>query len=297
MNQHDSFTTLQAEGLNRKHAALLLWEKAKRLGIWNPSSFDFTQDRTDWLQLNEAEQYTLQTLTAHFLAGEEAVTLDLLPLIQAVAKRGFFEDELYLTSFLWEEAKHVDFFDRIRQEVIDAKDDLHHLHGDNYRFLFYDRLPTDMGRLQEDTSIEALVKASVTYNMIVEGVLAETGYHVWYTMLKERGIMPGIVEGIQHVQRDESRHIGYAIYLLARLISEGGAPIWMLVQQEMSTLVTPALGIINDMFDDVEGKYGQMPFGLEREAFVNFGLSQFQKRFARLEKAVNQPLEAILYPG
>ena len=48
-------------------------------------------------------------LTSLFQAGEEAVTLDLLPLIRAIAQEGRIEEEMYLTTFLWEEAKHVDF--------------------------------------------------------------------------------------------------------------------------------------------------------------------------------------------
>ena len=51
-------------------------------------------------------------LTSMFQAGEEAVVLDLLPLVAVVAAEGRLEEELYLTSFLWEEAKHVETFRR-----------------------------------------------------------------------------------------------------------------------------------------------------------------------------------------
>lgn len=32
--------------------------------------------------------------------------------------------------------------------------------------------------------------------------------------------MPGLLEGITHIKRDESRHIGFGTFLLQRLISE-----------------------------------------------------------------------------
>ena len=59
-----------------------------------------------------------------FQAGEESVTLDLLPLILAIANEGRLEEEMFLTSFLWEEAKHTDFFSRFLAEVAGVTDDL-----------------------------------------------------------------------------------------------------------------------------------------------------------------------------
>lgn len=64
----------------------------------------------------------------------------------------------------------------------------------------------------------AQVVASTTYNMVVEGTLAETGYHALYEVLDGRGILPALREGVGLLQRDESRHIAYGVYLLTRLI-------------------------------------------------------------------------------
>jgi len=63
-----------------------LFEKAKRLGIWNPSDIDFSQDARDWLRLKDDERDVILRLTSLFQAGEEAVTLDLLPLVMAIAR-------------------------------------------------------------------------------------------------------------------------------------------------------------------------------------------------------------------
>jgi ribonucleoside-diphosphate reductase beta chain len=87
-----------------------LWQKAKRLGVWNPADIDFSQDVADWQNLNATERDLLLRLTGMFVAGEESVTLDLLPLIMTIAREGRLEEEMFLTTFLWEEAKHVDFF-------------------------------------------------------------------------------------------------------------------------------------------------------------------------------------------
>jgi ribonucleoside-diphosphate reductase beta chain len=40
--------------LDRESAPLRLYEKAKRLGTWNPSGIDLTRDREEWARLTEA---------------------------------------------------------------------------------------------------------------------------------------------------------------------------------------------------------------------------------------------------
>ena len=98
-----------------------LFEKAKRLGVWNPSDFDFSRDRDDWEAMDGDRREALLQLTAAFLGGEEAVTLDLLPLVLAIAREGRLEEEMFLTTFLFEEAKHMDFFSRWIREVTDGR--------------------------------------------------------------------------------------------------------------------------------------------------------------------------------
>ena len=117
---HENFVTT-TRGLNRDIPPMRLFEKAKKFGIWNPSDIDFSQDKEDWQNLQEDEKDVVLRLTSLFQAGEEAVTLDLLPLIMAIAKEGRLEEEMFLTTFLWEEAKHTDFFQRFLNEVLDIK--------------------------------------------------------------------------------------------------------------------------------------------------------------------------------
>lgn len=257
-----------------------LYEKAKRLGVWNPSDIDFRQDRADWLTLNQEEQDILLRLTAMFQAGEEAVTLDLLPLIMAIAAEGRVEEEMFLTTFLFEESKHTDFFNRFLSEVAGNVTDLSHYHGENYHSIIYQALPEALGRLMVDRSPEAQVRASVTYNVIVEGMLAETGYHAYFTVLERNDLMPGQRRGITLLKQDESRHIAYGIYLLSRLVAADDT-LWEVLEGTMNELLTPALGVIGDVFS----AYDPAPFDLQEADFVDFALDQFQKRVARLEKA------------
>lgn len=276
---HDSFVTT-THGLRRSSPPMILFEKSKRLGIWNPSELDFTQDRKDWPNLTEVERDAILMLTALFVGGEEAVTLDLLPLIHAIAQDGRVEEEIYLTAFLWEEAKHTDFFERFVTEVAGQGCDLSHYHQENYRAIFYEALPAAMEALKTDTSHAALARASATYNLVVEGIIAETGYHAYFIALDKKGILPGTRKGVSLVKRDEARHLAYGIYLLSRLMSEDPG-LWDVVQETMNELLPKVMGLIHETFT----RYEEPPFGESEETFAAFAMGQFQKRLDRLQRA------------
>ena len=285
---HLSFATTEI-GLDRSSPPLRLYEKAKKYGVWNPSDIDLTQDQHDWQALQADEKDLLWRLTAMFQAGEEAVTLDLLPLIMVIAKEGRLEEEMFLTTFLFEEAKHTDFFNRFLDEVTGKTAVLSHYHSDNYRTIFYETLPNTLQALLTDSSPTAQIKAAVTYNMIVEGVLAETGYHGYFTVLQRNNIMPGVQKGITLLKQDESRHIAYGIYLISRLVAEQ-PHLWNVVEETMNELLPTALDVVGDTFL----AYGDhIPFDLEPADFTTFALSQFQKRIDRIEKAKTATLTEV----
>lgn len=276
---HDSFITT-TRGLRRESLPMRLFEKAKRLGVWNPSDIDLTKDRLDWQKLDSQEKTVLLHLTSLFQSGEEAVTLDLLPLIQVIAQEGRLEEEIFLTSFLFEEAKHTDFFRRFLDEVIENKGNLSSFASENYRTIVYETLPKNLLALRTDASPEAQIRASVTYNLIVEGVLAETGYQAYFSILQKNNLMPGMQRGIGLLKQDESRHIAYGIFLLSRLIVEN-PQLWSVMEEEMNALLYPAIGVVGDIFSS----YDPMPFGLVIDDFTDFAMDQFTKRFTRIEKA------------
>ena len=288
MAVHEGFRTT-AGGL-RDCFPLRLYQKAKRLGVWDPATFDFTQDRRDWESLDDLQRETILSLTSLFVAGEEAVTLDLLPLVLAIAREGRIEEELYLTTFLFEEGKHTELFSRFLHEVAGSPSDLGRFHVPSYRTIFYEQLPATMERLLTDTSSEALARAAVTYNMIVEGVLAETGYHSYHESLAANGLMPALCRALVEIKRDESRHIAYGVYLLSRLVAEE-PDVWDVIEARMQELFPYALGVVTETFEQYEG--GVTPFGLELSTFADFATAQFGKRYDRISRARGKSLAEI----
>ena len=209
-----------------------LWDKGKRLH-WDPADLDFTKDAEDWQNLPMQQRLMLAGLANGFMVGEEGVTLDIMPLVFAIADEGRAEETLFLTQFAYEEAKHVDFFHRwfnamgcdpLEMQQIQRKRAIENgmqVQDEERRGgLFEAILPRVMRRLLTDRSPEAFLEASVTYNQFIEGCLAIAGYRMWKQMFDNFGVMPGLREGLGHIQDDERRHIAYGTYLCRRIIAE-----------------------------------------------------------------------------
>ena len=285
MASRTEYLSISRRGIDFESVPMRLFQKSKKLGTWDPMSFDLAQDRRDWEALPELRREDLLGTTTLFQAGEEAVTLDLLPLVLAVARQGRLEEEIYLTSFLWEEAKHTEFFRRWLDEVprIGAQD-LHEYIGPNYRRLFFEELPAAMGRLLEDSSDEALARALATYNMVIEGVLAETGYHSYSQQLEQGRLFPGLAAALKLVSRDETRHIRFGVYMLQRLIQKDPG-LWEVVTGRMAELMPVVLGIV--------GPPPGQPAPEGADEMTRFALTQYQRRMRVLERARTQTLAEL----
>ena len=258
-----------------------LWRKAKSQGTWDPASIDFSNDAADWNACSDAEQDLLLRLTAQFEAGEESVTRDLLPLLQYMSRHGRIEDEMFLTAYLWEEAKHVEGFHRFLDEVVQTDADLESYLTTPYRTLFTEQLPEAMDGLAADTP-KALAYACTTYQIIVEGMLAETGYEAYYTVLSEHDRCPGLQTLVTNIQRDEARHVAYGLHLLADLVEHHEATVWPVIESTLSDGLALVMEHIHATLAPYSAPY---PFGVTPDMFVEMGMKQFEKRLNVLERA------------
>jgi ribonucleoside-diphosphate reductase beta chain len=285
--QRSGYMTISSRGLDFNSIPMRLFQKAKKLGTWDPWDIDLSRDQADWAALAEHRRDGLISLSTLFQAGEEAVTLDILPLVIWVARQGRLEDEIYLTSFLWEEAKHTEFFRRWLSTVATVDYDLHEYLSSPYRQIFFEELPTTMSRLLYDDSREALARALVTYNIIVEGVLAETGYYSYSRARARDQSMPGLAQGIQLIARDESRHIRFGIYMLQLLVSED-PNVWDTIQARMQELLPLAIGVAIGNRQRFEEKYGPDALVIPPGEIETYAQTQFERRMRALERARRQ---------
>jgi ribonucleoside-diphosphate reductase beta chain len=191
------------------------------------------------------------------------------------------EEEIYLTSFLWEEAKHCEFFRRWLDEVAGVHEDLGRYITPAYETMFYQELSGSMRRLLDEPTRANQVRAAVTYTMVIEGVLAETGYEGFRRSMERNGYMPGLLQGVRLIARDESRHLRYGVYLLNRLVSEEGA-LWDVLTERMNEIFPAAMEIINEYWEHYDSDNG--PFGVTMMEFVDLAGQLFDGRMRVLER-------------
>jgi len=236
-----------------------LFQRAKQLA-WDPVDIDFGREAADWASRDDNNRRLVARLATTFMVGEEAVTLDIVPLLRAVADEGRIEEAMFLTTFLGDEAKHAEFF-RTWFDVVGAPTDLEDLLTDAQRCVFDDELPRSMARLDGDRSPEAFLDASLTYNHFVEGVLAMTGYWAWDRMFQMQDAFPAMRAGLGLVQRDERRHLAYGTYLCRRIVAEH-PETWAFVEWRMAELRELGLRFVDDLgaavFDDFRASIGEI---------------------------------------
>lgn len=286
------FGSLQQGGLNWNSLPLKLF-MGGNAKFWNPADIDFTQDARDFAELTDDEQYLTLNLAASFIAGEEAVTEDLQPFLAAMAAEGRLGDELYLTQFLFEEAKHTQAF-RLWLDAIGVDEDLHGYvePSPGYRKIFYEELPKALQRLHTDHSREAQVRASVTYNHVVEGTLALTGYFAWNKMCTERGVLPGIQQIVKRIGDDERRHMAWGTFTCRRHVAADDR-LWDVVGEQMNSLLEPALELVRFPLESfiLEGK--EIPLELTVDELVNYAFDRATRRLGAIESARGRDVAEI----
>lgn len=273
---------------------LRAYHKAKRL-IWNPQDLDFSTDRADWQTLSPREHDLIRRALGLFLGGEEAVTNDLAPLTIALRREGgHLEETMFITTQLFEEAKHVEFFAAALDALGEPIPDRAALAGPSYTALFAE-LERALSTLLTDSSRAAQATAVASYHIVIEGVLAETGYYGIFRALRDRGLLPGLTRGLELVQRDEARHVAFGLHLLSRFIADNPA-MRATIEAQLNVLLPLAQGVFLEILSDF---MPDVPFGIDLGDLLNYASRQYMARLSvldRVERGEAVDIEAELNP-
>jgi ribonucleoside-diphosphate reductase beta chain len=280
--------SLAAGGLNWDSLPLKLFAGGNAK-FWNPADIDFSRDRADWEKLNHDERDFATRLCAQFIAGEEAVTEDIQPFMSAMREEGRLGDEMYLTQFAFEEAKHTQVF-RLWLDAVGMTEDLQSYLEPlpAYRTMFYDELPSCLNALSSDASPAAQIRASVTYNHVVEGMLALTGYYAWHKICVARGILPGMQELVRRIGDDERRHMAWGTFTCRRHVAADDAN-WGVFESRMNELMPLALESTQQGFE----LFDVLPFNLVKDEFMEYAADKGMRRFGTISSARGRPLGEI----
>jgi len=269
---------------------------------WDPGEIGLERDlqNLEALADEEGEEFGHENWEAmiagiaKFGAGEDAVTEDLAPLAVTLED---IDDQLFLTTQLYEEAKHADFFDRYWREVVwqfedyrgwersDPRDEK--WFNDAYIEMF-DRNRTAQYRLLEDggDTPENRAIAFCHYHLTVEGILAQTGY---YGMQRSFGgefedmpHLPGLVEGFSNIRSDEGRHVGFGMHKLKQLVREERIDP-NVIDETVEELLPLVQGITND--ERFQPDEGEESSGLDDDELAEYALEKHAERMAQIKDA------------
>ncbi|MEO8690834.1 MAG: ribonucleotide-diphosphate reductase subunit beta [Solirubrobacteraceae bacterium] len=183
---------------------------------WDAKAIDLAPDARAWPELPDARRERLTALLAGFRVAEDAVAEHLAPFGEA-ANNSLVAWVLYLQRR--DEQRHAVMFDRIAAEVLELPGETTDERRDAAREhaparvleLFEERLPAMASELAAGrTGVDAGIGL---YHMVLEGVVLLTGQRALIADLKD-GALPGVLEGVERVERDERWHIGFGLRCL-----------------------------------------------------------------------------------
>jgi hypothetical protein len=265
------------------------WEQ----GNWSAYDIDFSGDREGWESLSDIQRRSAMWIYSMFFYGEDRVADTLAPYITAAPTE---EQSYFLATQQVDEVRHSVFFHRFFKEVIGVGGDsiqqtlsstLPQLNW-GYRGIF-DRLDVMAEELRKDRSLPKYAQAITLYHLIVEGSLAQPGQHFIEDFFASEETMPGFSAGMANVSRDEQRHIGFGVKVLAELLAEG-QPGWEENRAAVTDLLREVLPYGPAVFypPNMDRSYTEC-YGFSLEEIFAFGLKLIRQRW----RTIGYPTEEM----
>lgn len=208
------------QGLKDPQALYRDWEE----GQWNPFAIDLAEDAEQWAALDEADRELVYWGLSSLMVGEERITTKFSGLVMAYDSE---EEESYLTTQQVDEARHMQFYKRVQDEVIaDPATIAEHVArsreqlGPSFGVIFDQELVQAHERLAADPrDREGKVEFITTYHLIIESTLGLTAFNFITGFLERQNLLAGFREGYGRIHRDEQRHIAYGIWFLREAVA------------------------------------------------------------------------------
>ncbi len=207
--------------LNDPQTLYRRWEGSQ----WSPFDVDLSIDKEQWPALDPELREIIYFALSSLMVAEERITTKFTGLVAANAPE---EETTFLATQQVDEARHMQFYARFRDEVIAEPQTIGtHVQrareqvSDSFRELFdgalvelHDQLVANPGDLT------AKVRFITLYHLVLESTLGLTTFQFVTDYLNAKGLLPGFVDGYSKIHRDETRHIGYGVWFLRETVRE-----------------------------------------------------------------------------
>ena len=195
---------------------------------WSPFEIDLSGDREQWKTMDDEDRSLVLWALSSLMVAEERITTKFGGLVLAHASE---EEATFLATQQVDEARHMQFYARFRDEVIADPQAIgthvaaaRQLLSPAFATLFDEALVRAHERLlAAPADAGAKVDFVTTYHMVIEGTLGLTAFRFITGYLEAEGLLPGFVAGYSKIHHDEHRHIGYGTWFLREAVREDPA--------------------------------------------------------------------------
>jgi ribonucleoside-diphosphate reductase beta chain len=205
--------------LNDPQTLYRRWEDQQ----WSPFEVDLTRDREQWPGMRESDRELVYWVLSSLMVAEERITTKFSGLVSA---HGTEEEATFLATQQVDEARHMQFYARFRDEVIDSPaiiaahvESAREQVSPAFRRIFDEALVEAHEALVDSPDdLETKVRFVTLYHLILESTLGLTSFRFITQYLEREELLPGFVEGYSRIHHDETRHIGYGVWFLREAV-------------------------------------------------------------------------------
>jgi ribonucleoside-diphosphate reductase beta chain len=257
---------------------------------WSPFDVDLSTDNEQWPALDPDVREIIHFALSSLMVAEERITTKFTGL---VAAHGSEEEATFLATQQVDEARHMQFYARFRDEVVAepqviaghverAREQVSH----SFRQIFDEALVEAHEQLlAAPDDLAAKVSFVTLYHLVIESTLGLTSFKFVTDYLNESGLLPGFVEGYSKIHHDEQRHIGYGVWFLRETVRD--RPELAETMRETLRQLLPAVADSLKPPGDGDGS-GDL-LGVTQEEIREFALSGLSRRL----KIIGVPLESL----
>ena len=272
--------------LNDPQTLYRRWEDAQ----WSPFEVDLSKDREQWPGIDPAIREIIYFALSSLMVAEERITTKFTGLIAA---HGSEEEATFLSTQQVDEARHMQFYARFRDEVVGEPQVIAaHIErareqvSDSFRKIFDEALVEAHEELvAKPGDLAAKVRFVTLYHLVLESTLGLTTFKFVTDYLNDEGLLPGFVEGYSKIHHDETRHIGYGVWFLRETVRdhpEQGDSVRQVLQE-----LLPA--VAESLKPPGNGNGSGELLGVTEEEIREFALGGLTRRL----KLIGVPLETV----
>lgn len=203
---------------NLKYQWVSDWYRQAMNNFWIPEEINLTQDVKDYRQLDPAERTAYDKILSFLIFLDSIQTANLPGLGGYITAN---EVNLCLTIHAFQEAVHSQSYSYMLDTICspEERQDILYQWKDDAHLLARNRFIGDQYEaFQQEPNKKNLLKAMVA-NYILEGIYFYSGFMFFYN-LGRNSKMPGSVQEIRYINRDENTHLWLFREMLTELRKE-----------------------------------------------------------------------------